>query len=331
MKLTINAAGNREINYMRISITDRCNFRCSYCMPSEGVECKPRDEIMSYEDILEVVRIAVSEGITTFRITGGEPLVRLGVENLIDSIDDVEGCREITMTSNGYLLGDKAEELAEAGLDRVNISLDTLQDKKFAEITGVDGLSRVLDGIEKARNAGLNPLKINTVVKKELNDDEIEDFVRFARNKNLNLRFIEYMPFAEEASAESGCDAVSEYQISLEEIKARVENKHELKPADIRGKGPAQNFWLDNSEAVIGFISPVSHNICGNCNRLRLTADGKIRPCLARENEISLYEGGELKSHHNIRDVLRGSALKKPAENDFKPGCNNRNMSQIGG
>lgn len=328
--MVLNAGRKRNIDYMRISVTDRCNFRCTYCMPEEGIECKDRDEIMDYEDIIKVARIAAEEGISTFRITGGEPLVRLGIENLIDKISSLKNCQEVAMTTNGYLLSEKAETLANAGLDRVNISLDTLNPDKFEKITGVNGLSRVLEGIEAAQNQGLMPVKINVVVINNVNDDEIRNFAEFALAKNLHVRFIEYMSFTGEKSEET--DSNSGKFVPLKIIKSTIEDKFSLKPMEITGSGPAKTYSINGGEATIGFISPLSQNICQNCNRLRMTADGFLRPCLSQQVELNLYENQRVKSRIEIREIIRQSARKKPLNNNFEAGCKkDRNMSQIGG
>ncbi len=331
MIMVLNAGKGRNIDYMRISVTDRCNFRCSYCMPKEGIECKPREEIMDYEDIMKIVKVAAEEGISTFRITGGEPLVRLGIEKLIEKISDLETCQEVTMTTNGYLLHEKAEVLVEAGLDRVNISLDTLIAEKFKEITGVDGLNQVLTGIETAQNMGLQPVKINVVVIKNLNDDEIHKFAEFARSKNLHVRFIEYMPFNEEKTGEKNFERKN--LVPLATIKNKVKDEFNLNPTNIEGNGPAKTYSIGNTKATIGFISPLTHNICQSCNRLRLTADGFLRPCLSQQLELNLYENQKVKSRMEIRELIRHSARKKPVNNNFKADCSkrDRNMSQIGG
>lgn len=328
--MVLKAGGERNVDYMRISVTDRCNFRCSYCMPQEGIECKPREEIMNYEDIIKVARIAAEEGISTFRITGGEPLVRIGLENLIAKINSLSNCEEITMTTNGYLLAEKAENLIEAGLDRVNISLDTLEPEKFEEITGVDGLEQVLAGIETAKNMDLTPVKINVVVMKDVNDQEINDFVQFALKENVHVRFIEYMPFNEEDKGEATIG--NSRLVSVKTIKDTLKSDFNLKPEKITGSGPAQTYSINGSNATVGFISPLSHNICQSCNRLRLTADGFLRPCLSRQLELNLYENQNIKSRMEIRGIIRQSALKKPMNNDFAAACKkDRNMSQIGG
>ncbi len=331
--MTLRAGCDRIIDYMRISVTDRCNFRCRYCMPAEGIECKPREEILSYEDIIKVARISAEEGITSFRLTGGEPLTRKGIDSLISALADLPGCEEVTMTTNGYLLEKKAEKLAEAGLSRVNVSLDTLSREKFAKITRVDGFDEVMQGISAAEEAGLKPVKINVVVMDGINDEEIIDFVCFARDENLHVRFIEYMPFYEIGCKD--CDSDESRTVSLNRVKQQINKKFTLIPQnDTAGRGPAEVFSFQGSSGLIGFISPVSGSICAGCNRFRLTADGYLRPCLAREEEINIFRDGKLFDEEEIRAALYVAAREKPERGfEKKSGAENcrRNMSQIGG
>ncbi len=330
--MSLESSGDRKINYMRISVTDRCNFRCNYCMPDEGVEWKPRDEIMSYEEIIKVAEAAGEDGIKYFRLTGGEPLARLGIEKLIDRLDKLSGCEEISLTTNGYLLAEKAEILSDSGLERVNISLDTLDPDKFRNITGIDGLNQVFEGIEAAKSAGLDPVKLNVVALKDVNTDEIESFAEFARDKSLNLRFIEYMPFYETEQCDFGGNG-DDLFYPLAKIYNRIEQEFDLIPDEnIKGRGPAKNYQFSSGAGALGFISPISGDICKKCNRLRLTADGYIRPCLASEIEFDLFEEGELISRKKIKKILSDAASNKNLENGFK-GSNlkKRNMSQIGG
>ncbi|TDO78311.1 cyclic pyranopterin phosphate synthase [Halanaerobium saccharolyticum] len=316
----LNDRLGREIDYLRISITDRCNLRCRYCMPAEGVENKNHQDILSYEDILKIVKTGIELGIKKVRITGGEPLVRLGVEDFVSKLNKL-GLEDISMTSNAVLLAEKAKKLKEAGLQRINISLDTLDPQKFKEISRRDNLAKVLKGIRAALRVGLEPVKLNVVVMKGINDDEIFDFVELSRREKLSIRFIEYMPLGGEAEAEKF--------ISSSEIKHLIQASFELLPAVSTGNGPATYFKLQGAEGTIGFISAMSEHFCSSCNRLRLTADGKFKPCLAGNQEIKI-------SGMNKKEIE--AAYKKAL--DLKPVCHNlnfenqkysRNMSQIGG
>ncbi|MFP4198615.1 MAG: GTP 3',8-cyclase MoaA [Halanaerobium sp.] len=310
----------RVIDYLRISITDRCNLRCRYCMPADGVENKSHQEILSYEDILKIVKFGKKLGIKKVRITGGEPLVRLGVEDFIAALNRLD-LEDISMTSNAVLLSKKAVRLKKAGLDRINISLDTLDSEKFKKITRRDNLTDVLQGIKAALKAGLDPVKLNVVLMKGLNDDELFDFVELSRKQKLNVRFIEYMPLGGEAEAEKF--------VSSREIKDLISQKFNLLPAVAKGNGPANYFKLEGAEGTIGFISALSEHFCSSCNRLRLTADGRFKPCLAGDQEI-LIKGFS-------KEEIKAAYLKAL---EIKPVCHNlsfehqdysRNMSQIGG
>ena len=310
----------RKIDYLRISITDRCNLRCRYCMPADGVETKGHQDILSYEDIIKIVKTGIELGIRKVRITGGEPLVRLGVEDLISSLSRLE-LKDISMTSNAVLLSKKAEKLKAAGLDRINISLDTLDPVKFKEITRRDNLQQVLSGIRAAQKAELNPVKLNVVVMKGINDDELFDFVELSRSEKLSIRFIEYMPLGGEAEAGKF--------ISSSDIKNLISKKYKLQPADSKGNGPANYYKVEGAAGTIGFISAVSEHFCSSCNRLRLTADGRFKPCLAGNQEVKIT--GMTKKE--IKAAYKKALAVKPACHDlnFEKQDYSRNMSQIGG
>lgn len=310
----------RKIDYLRISITDRCNLRCRYCMPAEGVENKAHSEILSYEEIIKIVKTVKRMGIKKIRLTGGEPLVRKGVESLISELNKLN-LEDIAMTSNAVLLAEKAEPLKNAGLDRINISLDTLNQDKFKKITRRDSLTEVLKGIDTALKVGLKPVKINMVVMKGLNDNEILDFVELSRQKELNIRFIEYMPLGGEAEAEKF--------ISSREVKNLIKAKYKMLPAVTKGSGPADYFRIEAAAGTIGFISALSKHFCSSCNRLRLTADARIKPCLAGDQEVEITG----MSSAEIESAFVKALKLKPAchQLDFKEQIYQRNMSQIGG
>jgi cyclic pyranopterin phosphate synthase len=283
-------------------------------MPSGGLIPIEHKEILRYEEIIRVIRIAAKIGVRKIRITGGEPLVRRNVVYFIASIKNIPGREALSLTTNGILLSRYAEELKSAGLDRVNVSLDTLKPKRYREITRSGDLSLVLKGIEAIEKVGLNPIKINMVPIRGVNSDEIEEFARLTLKAAYQVRFIEYMPFGSE-------DMWSpEKFISTEEIKSIVEGIGPLIPAMLRKSGPARYFRFENATGVIGFISPISNHFCNECNRLRLTADGKLRPCLFSETEIDLkpaLRGGS--SDDEIERLIKLSIEVKPEGHNIGP------------
>ncbi|NWF75147.1 MAG: GTP 3',8-cyclase MoaA [Nitrospirae bacterium] len=272
----------RTIDYLRISVTDRCNLRCIYCMPADGLIPIEHKEILSFEEIVRIVKISVNHGVTKIRITGGEPLVRRNVIYLIRLLNSIEGIKDLSLTTNGILLERYADDLVDAGLKRVNISLDSLRPERFREITRGGDINRVLNGIKSAEKAGLTPIKINMVPIRGINDDEIEDFARMTIKHPYQIRFIEFMPFGTQGMWKP------EKFISSEGIRYIVEKFGKLTPVVQKKSGPARYFKFDGADGVIGFISPISNHFCSECNRLRLTADGKLRPCLFSETEIDL-------------------------------------------
>jgi cyclic pyranopterin phosphate synthase len=305
MKLRDNFS--RVIDYLRISITDRCNLRCIYCMPDAGVLPIEHKEILSYEEILRVVRVAAALGVKKVRITGGEPLARKNVTYLVASLREIPGIEDLTLTTNGVLLGKYAGELADAGLNRVNISLDSLRPERYREITRGGDIASVLKGIEAAEQAGLLPVKINMVPIRDLNDDEIEDFAGMTLRSSRQVRFIEFMPIG------AGDLWNRERYISTDEIKMRVEKMGTLVAVKQRRDGPARYYRIGNAPGVIGFISALTHHFCGDCNRLRITSDGKLRPCLFSETEIDLkpaLRGGS--PDEEIERLLRLAIEVKP-------------------
>jgi cyclic pyranopterin phosphate synthase len=312
----------RKINYLRISITDRCNLRCKYCMPEDGVELKSHSEILSFEDIVKIVEVGQKLGVEKIRLTGGEPLVRLGLEELISSLADLN-LKDISLTTNGVLLAEKAEILKNAGLNRVNISLDTLEKDKFEEITRRDYFDKVTAGIEAALEADLKPVKINTVVMKGFNDDEILDFVKLSQKKNIHVRFIEYMPL--------GGEADEKHFMSSKETKKLIESNYKLVSAVTKGNGPAKYLKVPGAAGTIGFISALSEHFCSECNRMRLTADGRFKPCLASNREVeiaqTMTEKDIYKAYQKALEIKPSAHHLNFADNDK----HNRKMSQIGG
>jgi len=324
----------RVIDYLRISITDRCNLRCIYCMPTGGVMPIEHKEILSYEEIVRVVRVAAALGVRKIRITGGEPLARKNVTHLVSSLRNITGIEDISLTTNGVLLKKYAKELADAGLNRVNISLDSLIPERYGEITRGGEISLVMKGIEAAEKTGLLPLKINMVPIRGLNDDEIEEFAGLTLNTPYQVRFIEFMPIG------AGDLWSDERYISTDEIKKRVEKMGTLAPVRLRRDGPARYYRFENAPGVLGFISALTHHFCHDCNRLRITADGKLRPCLFSETEIDLKPTlRNSSSDEEIERLLRlsievkpeGHTINRRGDTTSASGRSLKPMSRIGG
>lgn len=322
----------RHIDYLRISLTDRCNFRCLYCMPEEGVQMMSHRDILTFEEILRIARIAGGLGVTKVRLTGGEPLVRKGVVSFIKDLRALPYIESISMTTNGYFLEEMASQLKSSGLDRLNISLDTVNREKFSELTRRDGLDQVLKGIDAAAKAGFEPIKINSVAVRGRNDDEIASLARFAEQKGLILRFIEQMPFNPEDR--ETFMAASEIIDILKSELGEPEKIADRQGFVSIGHGPAELYRFGANGPVVGFITPVSNHFCGSCNRLRVTADGKLKPCLLSMEEIDLrssLRGGA--SDEEVADILRFAVCRKPEGHQLE---NNgvesaRGMSKIGG
>ncbi len=320
----------REIDYLRISITDKCNLRCIYCMPEEGIKLGPHLEILRFEEMLKLVRLAVDLGISKVRITGGEPLVRRGVVNFIHDLAHIPGIKDVAMTTNGVLLPKFGPALKQAGLKRINISLDTLEPEKFKMITRVGNLEQVWEGIETALDLNFGPIKINTVVMRGVNDDEILDFVKLIFLYPLHIRFIECMPIGE-------ADGWAQQSlIPQAEIKARIGERFKLEPGaeHILGAGPAQYYQVPGALGSLGFISPITAHFCPACNRLRLTPDGKLRPCLNSRWEIDLkapLRAGA--SDTELKRLFLEAVKKKPQGHTMNEDHWNqpRMMYQIGG
>jgi cyclic pyranopterin phosphate synthase len=323
----ISDSFQRPISYLRVSVTDRCNLRCVYCMPSGGVPLVPRADILSYEEIATVVRVAAGMGIAKVRISGGEPLVREGLVGLVGMISRIEGIDDVALTTNGVLLKEQAAGLAEAGLRRVNVSLDSLKRERVRDITGYDVLGDVLDGMEEARRVGLTPIKVNMVVMRGVNDDEIVDFALLSR-EGWHVRFIELMPLVNEGRKHT------EF-VSAGEIREKLSSLGELVPcAAPTGNGPASYFQLPGAGGTVGFITPVSEHFCFKCNRLRLSADGKLLPCLLADDEIDLREvlRREAPSEEIGKLILKAVAAK-PQGHRVEQGVvpRKRTMTQVGG
>ena len=311
----------RQIDYMRISVTELCNLRCRYCMPEEGIVKRDHEEMMTAEETIDAVKAAVSLGVKKIRVTGGEPLVKRGIVELCENIAAIDGVEELCMTTNGTLLPGYARELRAAGVDRVNISLDTLKADRYREITRIGELSEALSGIEAACEAGFEKVKINTVLMGGFNDDEIEDFVRLTIDRPLEVRFIELMPIG------GGIEFEKARFISCVRV---LESVPGLEPLDMTD-GVAAMYALPGAKGRVGLIRPISCDFCEGCNKIRLTADGMLKPCLHSGAEISIKG----RSREEMTEVIREAILSKPqmretldAENPSHAG---RNMNSIGG
>ncbi len=320
----------RQINYLRISLTDRCNLRCVYCMPAEGVQWLPHKEILTIEEIVAVVEAGVQVGIRKVRLTGGEPLVRRGIIDLIKRLNDIPEIDDIALTTNGMLLGDMAGDLKAAGLKRVNVSLDTLDPARFHRITRYGDLNLVLRGINTALDYGLEPVKINTVAMRGFNDDELVDLARLTLDKPLHVRFIELMPIGT-SDDWSHVKFISSQEIR-ELITGALGNLEDEKK--VPGSGPARYSRISGAAGTIGFISAVSNHFCATCNRLRLTASGQLRPCLFSGREVDLKQ--VLRSGagpDELARIFQEAILSKPDSHDLAASWqkDDRIMSQIGG
>ncbi|WP_312561015.1 GTP 3',8-cyclase MoaA [Anaerospora sp.] len=314
----------RHIHYLRVAVTDRCNFRCQYCMPPEGVEWLEHTDILRYEELVRIIRIFAGLGVDKVRITGGEPLVRKGLLPFLRQITRIPGIKEVGLTTNGSLLEEYALSLKQAGVGRINVSLDTLQRERFIRMTGQDRLDRVLAGIKKAHQAALTPVKINMVVMKGINSDEIADMAAFALKNDYQVRFIEYMPFS------TGQD----YLFTAAEMKQQLVAAGFTKLVPQLGVScPAKIYHVPESRGSIGFITPVSQHFCSSCNRIRLTPDGYLKPCLLSNEEYSLRE--RLRSGASDQQLLaqiKQVVWNKPQQQYFLKGQKgDRGMSRIGG
>ena len=319
----------RRINYLRISLTDRCNFRCVYCMPEHGAHFAPREDLLRDDELLRVVGAAAAVGFEKIRLTGGEPTIRRNLVDLVRGIAATPGIREVSMTTNGLKLADQAEALREAGLKRVNISIDSLNPDKFRAMTRGGDFGRVWAGIEAAERAGFTPLKLNSVVVRGLNDDEVGDLARLTLDRPWQFRFIEMMPLA-------GVGQMAEESVvPTTEIIARLEREFgALEFVGWFGSDPARTYRLPGGKGTLGFISSITEPFCSTCNRMRLTADGKLHLCLLRDNELDLQ--GALRSgasDEDIQALIRQAVFLKPWGHGLPEGVKPtlRGMSELGG
>ncbi|MGQ4877103.1 GTP 3',8-cyclase MoaA [Billgrantia sp. LNSP4103-1] len=303
----------RRVRYVRISVTDRCDFRCVYCM-SEEMTFLPRAQVLTLEELTMVARAFVEMGVEKIRLTGGEPLVRRGIDQLIEQTSALPGLRDLAMTTNGAGLVKHARRLREAGLGRLNISLDTLDPARFRQLTRTGDLARVLEGLRAAKEAGFERIKLNAVILKGRNDDEVLDLVEFARAERVDLSFIEEMPLGDVSD-----HSRDETFCSSDEVKATIEQRYELVPTTESTLGPSRYFRMSDSDSRIGFISPHSHNFCASCNRVRVTAEGRLLLCLGNEHSVDLR--AVLRQHPGDLDALKRAIVTalplKPERHHF--------------
>jgi cyclic pyranopterin phosphate synthase len=320
----------RKIDYMRISVTDRCNLRCTYCMPEEGMPLISHDDVMRFEEIGLLVRAAVSIGFRKVRLTGGEPLVRRGIVDLVRILRGIDGLEDLSITTNGVLLKETAKDLKDAGIGRINISLDTLRPNRFREITRRDLFDNVISGIDEALAVGMGPVKLNVVLIKGVNDDEVIDFVEMTRDRPISVRFIEFMP------ASLSSDWAKDRIVPSEALISRIEKKYPLTPVSERlGSGPSVNYRAADFVGTVGFITPVTNHFCGECNRIRVTSEGKIRGCLFSDDESDILPllRGE-KDIEQVAGFILETLKTKPYSHEINTArfrsCQ-RSMSKIGG
>jgi cyclic pyranopterin phosphate synthase len=351
---------SRTIDYLRVSVTDRCNFRCVYCMPEEGVPATPKAEHLTTAEFARLIRVAASLGMRKVRLTGGEPLLRKDLPELVAEIASIPGIEDLSCTTNGFLLAEMASDLARAGLGRVNVSLDTLRPERFTAIARRGELAKVLEGIKAAQEAGLSPLKINCVAMRGFNDDEAAEFARWTLSEEVHVRFIELMPMRwnlDEGPSSFESFGVHQGQgllqlrnssggmlsdvemrrrfVPAQELRSSIEKEFgPLEEAEVQTNGPARTYRIPGAKGTVGFISQITFDFCSRCNRLRLTHDGFLRPCLMSDGELDLRTA--LRSGANdaeIADLFRHTVAHKPERHYLAEGqrVTGRGMSQIGG
>ncbi len=312
----------RTINYIRISVTDRCNLKCIYCMPENGVKWKPMEHLFTYEDTAFFLSVASKLGLEKVKLTGGEPLVRKDVDNLVFMIKNIEGISEVSLTSNGTMLPDYAKRLKSANLDRITVSLDTLLPNRFKKITRIGELKDVLYGIDALEEAGFKNTKINTVVMRSINDDEIVNLTNFAHNRGYDIRFIELMP-------SKLVPNWKQYFISINSIKSIIKNNFEIEETNRRTNGPSEYYKLKNG--YVGFIAPLSKAFCSACNRIRLSSEGEIVPCLGHNIKVSVRDAVKTRNEEMTAKLLKHAVSIKPKEHAMLSKAIHSSMSTIGG
>ena len=318
----------RRIKYLSLSVTDRCNLRCSYCMPAGGVAKLQHSDLLSYEELYRVASACVEQGIVKIRVTGGEPLVRKGLTEFLKRLSGIPGLKELVLTTNGIMLEELAQPLRDAGVARLNISLDSLQPETFSQITRGGDLNRVLRGIEAAEKAGFPPVKINMVVMRGVNDQEILDFAALSLDKAYTIRFIEYMPTLQDREWDAQAMPGSE-------ILSRISERYNLLPlVGAEMAGPARNFKIEGGAGAIGIITPVSGHFCKSCNRIRVTAAGRVRGCLFSEQGVDLKPLLAGDDQEPLRETVRRIVTEKPGQHHLTEEGEEKtrvNMSRIGG
>jgi cyclic pyranopterin phosphate synthase len=321
----------RPIDYLRVSITDRCNLRCIYCMPLGGAVKLDHEDILTYEEFLRLIQIAVNIGIKKVRLTGGEPLVRKGAVDFCRRLTRIDGLQSLSLTTNGVLLGELGQDLYAAGIRRVNVSLDTLQREKFLRITRRDEFDRVWRSIHAAERIGFNPIKINVVVMRGINDDEVLDLARLSLHRPYHIRFIEFMGFNNDSQWNL------QHYYSADEILKKLRQFGALEQVVAQHtNGPARHYRWPDAPGMIGIISPISHHFCPTCNRIRLTADGKLRNCLFSDQEVDIKSPLRREATDSeLAQFLRDSIVNKPEKHSLQPDvfrkCQSRPMVAIGG
>lgn len=328
---TLQDSFGRVVNNLRISVTDRCNFRCRYCMPEEGVEWLGKNQLLTYEELARIAKVFSELGVTKIRLTGGEPLMRKDLHVFVRYLSGLTGIEDLALTTNGYFLAEQAQDLVRAGLKRINVSLDSLDPLRFNLVTRRNHFHRVWEGIEEAGRQGLGPIKLNAVLMRGVNDDEIPRFADLARSRPFVIRFIEFMPIG----ADDGWSP--DRVVSSGEIIRRIEDHTgvRLVPVERHGFQPADRYRFEDGAGEVGFISSVSEPFCSHCNRVRVTADGRLRTCLfsLQETDLrALVRSGA--SDEEIKTAIRGAVARKEAGHMInQPGFvrPERTMSQIGG
>jgi len=327
VSITLCDSYGRRIEYLRISVTDRCNFRCLYCMPVAGLQWLPKSDILSYEEIAQIVRELAPLGLRRLRITGGEPTLRPDLNLLIEMLSSIRGIEDLSLSTNGVRLAELADSLKAAGLDRVNMSADSLRPDRIRSISRRNLAFDPITAATAAENAGLSPIKINVVVMRGINDDEISDFARLTVEHEWHVRFIELMPVGEMR------DLTWDHVVPGAEVLRRLETIASLEPTPgpPRGNGPARYFQFNGARGTVGLITPMSHTYCDSCNRVRLTADGRLRTCLFGEDEVDLRT--PLREGLPLEPFFRSALSTKPKEHHLLQLQNGglRALSQIGG
>ncbi|MDZ4837025.1 MAG: GTP 3',8-cyclase MoaA [Candidatus Melainabacteria bacterium] len=318
----------RKHTYLRISVTDKCNLRCFYCMPAEGIVWKRKEELLDFEEILRVCKIFVKRGIEKIRLTGGEPLMRRDLPSLVGMLSQIDGLKTIAMTTNATLLAENVQLLKDQGVSQLNISIDSFKRERFQQLTGRDELQRVLNGLEAARRVGFQSIKLNVVAIADVNEDEILDFVEYVKDTNINVRFIEFMPFRDN---NWNVDRVLTYA----EMLAKIGEKFDLTPLETEPGAVARDYAIDGHTGTVSFVTSMTESFCGTCNRLRLTADGSVKSCLFFPAEVNLRDKMRAgATDAEIEEMIMYSLSQKP---EAHPPAEeiasqlNRSMIEIGG